>query len=79
MGTDDGFKSINIVSFDGDEEANFREWKSKTEAIGSVNGWWDQVMDDTESLLKISKVTTDKEELEILKQEKAAKMYFTLE
>ena len=78
MGTDDVFKSIKIVSFDGNEEDNFREWKSKTEAIGSVNGWWDQVMDDTESVLLISKKTTDKTELEVLKQEKAAKMYFTL-
>lgn len=78
MGTDDGLQSIKIFSFDGNEEDNFRECKSKTEAIGIVNGWWDQVMDDTESVLLISKRTTDKTELEVLKQEKEAKMYFTL-
>ena len=73
-----GFKSIKFIEFDGEEEDSFREWRSKSQAIGHANGWWDQVEDDSKAVLKIPKTTTNIDEIEILKNEKAAKMYFTL-
>ena len=68
-----GFKSVKVIEFDGEEEESFREWRSKTQAIGHANGWWDQVEDNTKAVLLISKTTTDTDELEKLKNEKRLK------
>ena len=73
-----GFKSIKVVEFDGIEEETFREWRSKSEAIGYANGWWDQFEDDTKDVLTISKTTKDPVEILKLTNEKSSKMYFTL-
>ena len=78
MGKSDGFKSIKVISFNGDQE-NFRDWRAKTEAIGEANGWWDQVLDHTESVLKIPSKTANKDEMEVLENEKEARIYLTLD
>ena len=58
MSTTSGFKSIKVISFDGDED-QFREWRSKSEALGFSNEWWDQVEDSTKAVLRINKATAN--------------------
>ena len=77
MGSTDGFKSIKIIPFDGEQDT-FREWRAKTEAIGFANEWWERVVDDSLSVLKIKSDTTDPTEKETLRKEREARMYMTL-
>ena len=71
MGKSDGFKSIKVISFNGNQE-NYREWISKTVSIGESNGWWDQIQDKKEALFKIKRNNTNSDEKEMMSKEKEA-------
>ncbi len=50
----------------------------KRKAIGQLNGWYRRLKDNYSAVGKISELTTDKNALQLIQQEKQAKMYLTL-
>ena len=35
-------KSIRVIKFNGEDD-KWREWSAKTQAVGTLKGWWDAV------------------------------------
>ena len=72
--SDDNFeRSLRNIPFSG-KDSKWREWKSKTIAIGRRRGWYDILLDP----VKLDRTSEDEEEIKRIKNNDEAYNYFIL-
>ena len=77
MSTNKDEERIRVVKFDGSDDDSWREWNSKTKAIGEIQGWDQILYKDPDPSIDMKSPSNYAEKL-VVKNENNAKMYLTL-